>query len=556
MKKVITLVRTSTNKQEIQSQIFENVEYLKNLGYNEDEIIIIGSSGASAIKVDEQYQKNINEFYTTLENTPTIELVFCWAIDRIGRNEEILMKFKNTLINKKIQLQIKEPSLLLLNEDGTVNNGIELAFSLFATLAKQEMQMKNVRFKRAKERNKRENRFNGGRIKYGYKVDENGYIKEDEDEAGLLRMIINEYITTNISQLNLFQEYKLRGYNFSYQTFRKFFEGDYYGCGINNYPPIFNEDIFAKIKAKIEANKTTVDKGIRNYFYGAKLIKCTECGRHLMANKGSGTYMCKQATKQENYKCSCKKNININAIDSIALYSAMDAHLQYIKECRTSDIQKLNIQILNEHKKINNLKEKQNEYNDKIDYLYDRFASGKMNEKQLDKAIAVLENTQKENNQQIATIKTTLKQLISTLEKLENKDNNDALSNAFEEYKQGRLTEKQKYEIVHQHISFIKFKDVDEIDLNNFKDVFDASGKIFKIEELDAEKIKGVEITVYFHNENIKPKKFIYNSNAKQNKTYKIIYLNHNKIILNTVIWEERINRHKAMKERKAKQQK
>lgn len=556
MKKVITIVRTSTEKQEIQSQIFENVEYLKSIGYYEDEIIVIGCAGASAIKLDEQYKKNLDEFYTTLESTPTIELVFAWAIDRIGRNEEVLMKFKNHLIAKKIQLQIKNPSLSLLNEDGTVNSGIELAFSLFATMAKQEMEMKKERFKRAKARNKEDKRFNGGRIKYGYKVDENGYIKEDEDEADVLRLIIFDYLSTNISQLSLFQEYKLRGHKFSYQTFRKFFEGDYYGCGKNNYPPIFDRATFEKVKAKIDTNKTTVDKGIRNYFYGAKLIKCTECGRHLMANKGSGTYMCKQATKQENYKCSCKKNININAIDSIALYSAMDAHLQYIKECKKSDIQKLNIQILNEHKKINNLKEKQNEYNDKINYLYDRFASGKMNEKQLDKAIAVVENTQKENYQQIATIKTTLKQLISTLEKIENKDNNNALSNAFEEYTQGRLTEKQKYEIVHQHISFIKFKDVDEIDLNNFKDVFDASGKIFKIEELDAEKIKGVEITVYFHNENIKPKKFIYNSNAKQNKTYKIIYLNHNKIILNTVIWEERINRNKALKERKAKQQK
>ena len=62
MKKVITLVRTSTTKQEIDSQIFDNLEHLKKMGYEEDEIIIIGCAGASAIKIDEQYKKNIAHF--------------------------------------------------------------------------------------------------------------------------------------------------------------------------------------------------------------------------------------------------------------------------------------------------------------------------------------------------------------------------------------------------------------------------------------------------------------------------------------------------------------
>ena len=536
VKRVITFVRSSTDKQEIESQTYENFQYLKKLGYEEDEIITIGTSGASAIKLDDKYMENINKFYDTLEITPTIELVFGWAIDRIGRHSELLMQFKNTLIAKKIQLKIKEPSLTLLNDDGSVNDGVELAFSLFATMAEQEMRMKNARFKRAKKRNKRENRFNGGRIKYGYKVDENGYIKEDEDEAGLLRMIINEYITTNISQLNLFQEYKLRGYNFSYQTFRKFFEGDYYGCGKNNYPPIFNNETFEKVKAKIESNKTTVDKGKRNYYIGAKLIVCPCCGRHLLANKGSGTYMCKQSTKQENYKCEFKSQVNINAIDSVAWYCGMMAQIYYIANSHQAEKEKITIQIINEKRKLSTYLELEQTHKNKIDDIYSRYMLNKITKKQMENYTALAEQAMENNKRDIASTRTTLTHLEETANAMENNINIIYKMGAtFEsEYLSDKWEYKEMYEIAHQHIKQIKYNDVNVV-LPNGKE------------------ITGKEIKVYFYNENLKTKTFIYNPNAKSNMLLKIMEVKHGKIVSSDVKWLERINRNKAMKARKNK---
>lgn len=538
MKKVITLVRTSTTKQEIDSQIFDNLEHLKKMGYEEDEIIIIGCAGASAIKIDEQYKKNITEFYNTLENTPTIELVFCWAIDRIGRNEEILMKFKNTLIAKKIQLKIKEPSLTLLNEDGTVNNGVELAFSLFATLAKQEMQMKNVRFKRAKERNKRENRFNGGRIKYGYKVDENGYIKENEEEAGILRIIINEYLTSNISQLNLFEEYKMRGYNFSYQTFRKFFEGDYYGCGKNNYPPIFDQSTFNKVRAKIKENTTVVDKGKRNYYIGAKLIVCPCCGRHLLANKGSGTYMCKQSTKQENYKCEFKSQININAIDSIAWYCGYMAQLYYIANSQQAEKEKIMVQMINENRKLATLLKVEEQHYSKLDEIYSRYMLNKITKKQMENYTALAEQAMEKNKRNIASTRTTIKHLEETAKAMENEIDTRQMGATFErEYNNDKWEYKEMYKIAHQHIKEIKYNDVN-VALPNGKEV------------------AGKQIKVYFHNKSLQPKTFIYNPNAKTNMLLKIMEVKDGRLLTSDVKWLERINRNKEMKERKARKNK
>lgn len=535
VKRVITFVRSSTDKQEIESQTYENFQYLKNLGYEEDEIITIGTSGASAIKLDDKYMENINKFYDTLEITPTIELVFGWAIDRIGRHSELLMQFKNTLIAKKIQLKIKEPSLTLLNDDGSVNDGVELAFSLFATMAEQEMRMKNARFKRAKKRNKRDGKFNGGKIKYGYKVNEYGYIKEDEEEASTIRTIINDYLTTNHSQLSLFNEYAQRGYKFSYQTFRKFFEPNYYGIGEMNYPPIFDEETYKKVKDKTAINNKVADKGKRNYYIGAKLIKCHCCGRSLMADKGSGGYHCKQATMQEKHKCTNKDHININAVDSVAWYCGMYAHIYFISNCQKKEKEQLIIQLFNENKKLSNLLEVENSYKEKIDYFYSRVASNKMTIEQFEKMVEQIEQQQEENKRNIASIRTTIKHLEAMGKKMESGMTIRQIGATFEsEYLAEKYDYKQMYEIAHQHIKEIKVDNINAM-LPNGKE------------------ITGKEIKVYFYNEQLRPKTFVYNPNAKFNMALKITELKHGRLLTSDVKWLERINRNKAMKERKAR---
>ena len=142
MKKVIVIIRESTIRQEIESQKDEIVNYVLSEGYRRSEIVVIGEAGSSALKLDETYLRALNKVYQTIEKNPSIKCVYAWAIDRIGRNEEVLMNFKNFLISKKINLRIKNPNLSLLNDDGTINLGMELAFSLYATMSKQEMEQK------------------------------------------------------------------------------------------------------------------------------------------------------------------------------------------------------------------------------------------------------------------------------------------------------------------------------------------------------------------------------------------------------------------------------
>ena len=129
MAKAILLVRVSTTRQEIETQTRELVDYAIADGYNKSDLIIIEGVGASAIKLNDVYLAEIESLTNTILSDSSINAVYAYHIDRIGRNEEKLMQIKNFLIAHKIQLVIKNPSLRLLNNDGSVNNGVELAFS-------------------------------------------------------------------------------------------------------------------------------------------------------------------------------------------------------------------------------------------------------------------------------------------------------------------------------------------------------------------------------------------------------------------------------------------
>ena len=186
--KAIVLLRVSTDRQEIETQRKDLKKLARQDGYSESDLIFIEGIGASAIKLNAEYLREINELYNTIENDKSINAVYAWEISRIGRNESKLFEIKNFLIQHKIQLVIFKPSLRLLNADGSVNSGIELAFTLFATMSKQEMEVRMERFARGKARNKLEGKYNGGRIKLGYRLTKDKYFEINPDTVELVRI--------------------------------------------------------------------------------------------------------------------------------------------------------------------------------------------------------------------------------------------------------------------------------------------------------------------------------------------------------------------------------
>lgn len=256
--KNIVLLRTSTVKQEVESQKKEIIEYAKSFGA--ENIVIIGGVGASAIKLDDQYLFNIQQVYKLIDEGD-VKCVYAWMLDRIGRNEEVLMQFKNYLIKHKVQLRIKNPTLYLFDEDGKVNSGMEIAFSLYATMAKQEMEVKKERFHRSKERNKREGKYNGGRILFGYTVDETNHFIPDEVDSEKVRNIFSTYAYTPVGLRYIARQYIANGtFNLVERNVEAYInrmvKNKNY-LGNNTYPRIISDELFNDAQRKLADYRIT-----------------------------------------------------------------------------------------------------------------------------------------------------------------------------------------------------------------------------------------------------------------------------------------------------------
>lgn len=380
MKKDILLVRTSTDRQEIETQKAELTAYARQFT-TKNELLIIGEAGASAIKEDEQFKFNLNQVFETIEKGG-VECVYVWEISRIGRREETLFAFKNFLISRGVNLRVKNPTLQLLNDDGSVNSGCELAFSLFATMAKQEMQNKRERFKRGKERNKREGKYIGGVVLYGYRVikegEDKGKFEINEAEARVVRENFNEYITGTKGIVSLQKE---RGVAVGKMLKNRHYYGD------NNYPPIISKETFELAEQKRHAwrnqprERTTRHDWV-DYCHG--LVACTPFPDKPTETRQLSIMRAKNQYANQEFHLW----LNINMLDSLAVNVLQEVLNNCDFDEFRKDVQKRKIQIT---AKIDSLKTEIKQLDAKLDKLEeDYYVHGRV--KHFDKYKSMIDN--------------------------------------------------------------------------------------------------------------------------------------------------------------------
>lgn len=459
--KTIALIRTSTVQQEIESQKKEILEMIKSDGISVENIIIVGSSGASAIKQDELYQKNIQEVFSLIERG-NISSVYVWSVDRIGRREETLIQFKNFLIEHKVQLIIKNPSLRLLNNDGSVNAGIEIAFSLFSVMAKQEMEQKKARFKRAKLRNTEHGKFNGGIVHFGYKVDADGKIIIDEEESEIVRLIFSLYSSGKYSIRTLANELNERGITHRGQSMKPPFIKDMfrstafigynaYNGRTREYPKIITEDLYNKVKEILKKNCTGISKRHKRWCLCTKLLICPQCGGYYYADHDY--YVCSAYTRHvRGIECDNKSTVNIKWLDTIVLYYAKTMHLNYIINQTDEDVRQRQEQISINQNKIEKLKTDIEKNGQKKRRIAELYVDGEITKEEQKKLSEGLKRAIEEAERKIA----------------EYQENNSFLQNSIKENGGGTLyhlgmfghggiydNPKENYDIVHRYIKKI-----------------------------------------------------------------------------------------------------
>lgn len=507
---VIALIRTSTISQEVESQKQELIEYIKADGIKESNIIVVGQTGASAIKVDDAYKRNLEEVYRLIDGG-NISAVYAWAIDRIGRNEEVLLSFKNKLIANKVQLIIKNPTLKLLEDDGSVNSGVELAFSLFATMAKQEMETKKARFKRAKKRNAEQGKYNGGRVHFGYMVDDNGKIVVNVDEAKLIELIFNlyesgEYSTTTLTKELQKRGYTMRGKNISLHFVTNMLKssaviGHTTFKGVKRaYPRIISDELYNKVQKRLKANhKGDITKQTKHTHLASKLIICPTCGRHWFASNRA--YQCighkYHGQNLHGYKtCPNGESISIEWLDVAVWSVAKKLEFDYIMDFTENRAEEAQKQIEVNNQKITTLEGKIAKIDDRRKRIAVMFIEGE---------ITKAEQTKQANRikSDIANYEREIVELKEQNNKLNNlisfSDNGILIST-------GRLSVsginedvEDAYKITHRHIKSVR---VENIEVNGKTQklitVTSMMGDDFKIVYIPKSKLKhGQNGTIY-----------------------------------------------------------
>lgn len=347
MKTILCVIRTSTEEQETASQKKDMLEFCISRGFKEEDIEWIEVAGASARKQNEKYVQMIALIKSTILNNPDIKNCALWHLNRLGRVDSILVEMKNWFIENHIQVYVKNPSLTLLNSDGSVNSGTEIAWGLFATMVKQDTEEIFAKMRRGKKRNSEQMKFNGGcETRFGYRVDNSGYIVPDVKESKLVKLIYDEYVTGKWSAIKLAKELKSRGIkqrndkDITWIFVSKVLSDTaYIGYTDNDnakshrkFTPIIDQDIWEKVKMIRENHifKRTSKESKRTSF-GVGVLKCSCCGSHYIAN--DKYYVCykKKNTSKFNGACTDAARIRTDVFDELIWDIASTIHIGYLQ---------------------------------------------------------------------------------------------------------------------------------------------------------------------------------------------------------------------------------
>lgn len=480
MGRVILFVRVSTEQQHLESQEDTLRRAAIADGYKEEDFIIIGKK-ESAIKLDEDNRQGLQELKKYLFELD-IECIYIFELSRLSRKPMVLYSIRDQLLEARVQLKCLNPLFTLLNSERTgFDNTASIIFSLFGTMAEQEMIEKAERFRRGKRRLAEEGRYNGGNIPFGYKIDRehNNKIIINDEEAEFVREIFDLY-ESGISQPQLAKEYYRRGEkrftisfinnilnNERYTGRKKCYQGSSYK---RSYPLLVTPKQFQHCREIAKSNNTTADK-TRNIYYANKLILCQECGCFWSASGSKVAYHCYDAfnvmRKYDNYQtpqCKNRQCISINIIDSLLWQVAKDAELDYIMNAASEDKRNYEERISVLKQKLSFIKIRLEDLDKKRSRIVESYIEGDLNKEKRDEKFRSIDEEKKEILVEQVTFQNEKEHLESLLEDIKQEYDIDNVSNIVNHIERN-LSLKQKIanisddmersRIIHRHVQKI-----------------------------------------------------------------------------------------------------
>lgn len=456
--KILVFVRASTESQEIEDQKAEMRDFVKSMGYSDENIVYLEDKGASAIKLNDKYL-NMVEVLKEYIKEGAIECCAVWHINRLGRDDEVLIELKNLFIKYKIQFICKNPSIVLLNQDGSVNDGAELAFGLFATMVKQDMLEKKAKFKRAKSAMAKKGQWVGGRtLKFGYKVDENKFFVEDENDGAIVKLIFQLYSTGEYSTESLATELTERGLKRNdglpinyYFVSRVINCKSYTGApdeknNMRVYPPLITDELFEKCREVAEGNKLQLRGGDR-IVLGAKLLKCKECGSTFTSNSRHFG-CCKNAHNR------CENNLKIRqcVVNDILWRIAFTLHLDYLMDLNEDMVNTYMEQIEVLDQKISTYESKILATDEKKKRVIETYLEGFIDKKTRDSKLSKIDQDALGYQNEIMSLNEQKEAISGLIDGIDKDLEELNLLNAIDIVEAAEKDVQAKYDIIHKHI--------------------------------------------------------------------------------------------------------
>ena len=444
--KAIVVLRVSTESQEIDSQKAEMITFAGQCGYDEKDLIYVEAIGASAIKLDQKYMDMANRVKELILQGG-IDCVFVWEISRLGRNEVILMDFKEFFIKHKVQFICKTPSLKLLDDNGSVNTGTELAFSLFATMSKQEMQEKKSRFARAKKANAAKGKYIGGHtIKFGYKVVDT-YFVEDEEQSKVVKAIFDLYSTGAYSTYTLANELKERGMDVTDNLVNKTLQcrayiGEATSESGMHYPQIISRDLFDRCEEIRKKNKLDMKRGQR-IVLGAKLVKCPVCGATCTSN--SKHFVCSRHVHHG--PCDNGFALRQEVANDLLWRVAYVCHMDYLLSLDDAKKEQYRKELQIVKEKLDEACKKTEEFTAKKERIVEAFLDGLIDRKNRDLRLSKLQDDMRLHLDRVSSLQGKERAIAGMLED-HREDEVEKVLSAIQ-----NLDHENKFEIIHRHIS-------------------------------------------------------------------------------------------------------
>lgn len=252
MAKAILLIRVSTQQQDLDQQTKAVMQEAFKEGFTYNDLIIIEEK-ESAIKLSEEERRGLNRMKAEIATDPTITHVFIYELSRLSRRQLVLFSMRDYLIDKKIQLVCCTPYFKLL-ENGKMSQTANLMFSIFASMAESEMELKKERLMRGRLHNKANGKNFGHPLLYGYRSLEDKTIAIDEEKAEVVRWLFTTYVEEDISMSGLAEKCKKAfAISMCKRKVGQLLANRRY-CGDTEYPAIVSADLFSKCSIKRKDN--------------------------------------------------------------------------------------------------------------------------------------------------------------------------------------------------------------------------------------------------------------------------------------------------------------